>query len=177
MPPGIGAAFPALGSALDPSEARQLPAVAQVIDMLARHDESNTGGANSGLARRISQVGDDAEYLVPGDEVLCMVSITAGRAGGGGCAPASSIEAVGTTSLTVLPGGYDLTGILPRGTSYARVTDSLGDTTTVAANANRAIHLFSVVPPARVAYELPGGGRHVGELALPPAPPVPPPAG
>jgi hypothetical protein len=175
VPPGIAAAFPALSRTLDASEAQQLPAVAHVMSMLAGQDELNTGQANSGLARRIGQVGADAEYLVPGNEVLCVVSIVAGRATGGGCAPAPSVEAVGTTSLTVLPGGYDVTGIVPKGTSDVRITSALGETTTVAANANRSFHFFSAVPLARLEYDLPGGGRHVGSLALPPPPHVPPP--
>jgi hypothetical protein len=173
--PRIAAAFPALLRILDASEAQQLPAVAQVMSMLAGQDESNTGQANSGLARRIAQVGENAEYLVPGNEVLCVASITAGRATGGGCAPASSVEAVGTTSLTVLPGGYDVTGILPKGITDVRITNALGETTTVAANANRAFHFFSAVPLARLEYDLPGGGLHAGSLALPPPPRLPPP--
>jgi hypothetical protein len=177
VPAGIAAAFPALRRALDPSEARQLPAVAQVMSMLASQGGSNAGTANSGLARRISQAGEDAEYLVPGNEVLCIVSITAGRATGGGCAPAPSVEAEGTTSLTVLPGGYELTGILPRGATDASITNALGDTATVAANENRAVHFFSPVPLVRLVCDLPAGGRHVGSLALPPPPHVPPPAG
>jgi hypothetical protein len=178
VPSRIAAAFPALRRSLDTSEAQQLPVVAHVMGMLASQDEPNTGGANSDLARRISQVGEDAEYLVPGNEVICIVSITLGRATGGGCAPASSVEAVGTTSLTVLPGGYDLTGILPRGTTDASITDALGQTTTVVANANRAFHFFSAAPLARLLYELPGGGRQISSLALPPPPDMsPPPAG
>jgi hypothetical protein len=173
VPPRIGAAFPALLRPLDPSEARQLPVVAQVVDVLASRDESNTGGANSGLARRISQVGQDAEYLVPGNEVLCIVSVTVGHATGGGCAPASSVETEGTTSLTVIAGGYVVTGILPEGTADVRITDALGETTTVAANANRAFHFFSVAPLARLVYDRPSGGRHAGSLELPPPPHVP----
>jgi hypothetical protein len=177
--PRIADAFPVLRKALDASEAQQLPAVARVMGTLASQDEpGSTGGANSGLARRISQVGEDAEYLVPGDEVLCMVSITVGQATGGGCAPVSSVESAGTTSLTVVPGGYEVSGILPSGTSNVRITDTSGQTTTVAVNANRAFHFFSAVPLARLVYDLPGGGQHVGSLALPPAPDVsPPPAG
>jgi len=176
VPPRIAAAFPALRKALDASEAQQLPAVAQVMSILASHDEpGSTGGANSELARRISQAGEDAEYLVPGNEVLCMVSITVGHATGGGCAPASSVQTAGTTSLTVVPGGYEVSGILPSGTSNVKITDANGQTSTVAANANRAFQFFSAAPLARLAYELPGGGQHVGSLALPPAPGVPPP--
>jgi hypothetical protein len=123
VPPGIAAAFPALRKALDASEAQQLPAVAHVIGMLASQDQPHTGGANSELARRISQFGEDAEYLVPGNEVVCVVSIADGHPIGAGCAPASSVETEGTTSLTVVPGGYDVTGILPKGTADVRITD------------------------------------------------------
>jgi len=178
VPPRIAAAFPALQKSLDASEAQQLPAVADVMSVLASRDEpGSTGGANSELARRISQVEEDAEYLVPGNEVLCMVSITAGHATGAGCAPASSIETTGTTSLTVVPGGYEVSGILPAGTSDVRITDAGGHATTVAANANRAFHFFSAAPLARLVYDLPGGAQHVGSLALPSAPGVPQPAG
>ncbi len=179
VPPRIAAAFPALRKALDASEAQQLPEVADVMSILESHDEpGSTGGANSGLARRISQAGEDAEYLVPGNEVLCMVSITVGHATGGGCAPASSIETTGTTSLTVVPGGYEVSGILPSGISDVRITDASGQTTTVAANANRAFQFFSAGPLTKLVYDLPGGGQHVGSLALPPAPGIsPPPAG
>jgi hypothetical protein len=177
VPPRIAAAFPALGKALDASEAQQLPLVAQVMSVLAGQSEANTGGANSGLARRISLVGEDAEYLVPGNEVLCIVAIATGRARAGGCAPATSLETVGTTSLTVVPGGYELTGILPEGTRQVSVTDAPGETTVVAANANRAFHFFSAARLAELVYDLPGGGRHVGSLALPDPPHLPPPAG
>lgn len=176
VPARIAAEFPALRKALDASEAQQLPAVAKIMSMLASQDEpAETGGANSELARRISQVGEDAEYLVPGNEVLCMVSITVGHATGGGCAPASSVERTGTTSLTVVPGGYEVSGILPAGTSDVNITDSSGHTTTVSANADHAFQFFSAAPLARCAYDLPGGGQHVGSLELPPAPDVPPP--
>jgi len=179
VPPRIAAAFPVLRKALDASEARQLPAVAHVMSILASHDETgSTGQANSELARRISQVGEDAEYLVPGNEVLCMVSITAaGHATGGGCAPASLVETAGTTSLTVVPGGYEVTGILPGATGNVKITDASGQTTTVAANANRAFHFFSAAPLTQLVYDLPGGGQHVGSLMLPPPGVSPPPGG
>jgi hypothetical protein len=178
VPPQIAAAFPVLRKALDASEAQQLPAVAHVMSILGSQDEpGGTGGANSELARRVSQVGEDAEYLVPGNEVLCMVSITLGRPTGGGCAQASSLEANGTTSLTVVPGGYQVSGLLPNGTSNVRITDASGQTSTVKANANRAFHFFSATPLAQLVYDLPGGGQHVGSLALPPAPDVALPAG
>jgi hypothetical protein len=174
--PRMVAAFPALGKALDATEAQQLPAVAGVMGMLASQREPNTGGANSELARRISQVGEDAEYLVPGNEVLCVVSITVGQPTGGGCAQASSLEAVGTTSLTVVPQGYQVTGILPKGTGEVDIVDASGHRTTVVANANRAFHFLSAMPLARLVYELPGGGQHVGSLALPVPPDAPAPA-
>jgi hypothetical protein len=179
VPPGIAVAFPVLRKALDASEAQQLPVVAHVMSILGSQDEpGSTGGANSELARRVSQVGEDAEYLVPGNEVLCMVSITLGHPTGGGCAPASSLEANGTTSLTVVPGGYQVSGLLPNGTSNVRITDASGQTSTVAVNANRAFHFYSAAPLARLVYDLPGGGQHVGSLTLPPPPDVaPPPAG
>ena len=176
--PSIAAAFPALRKALDASEAQQLSAVAHVMSILASHDEAgSTGGANSELARRISQVGEDAEYLVPGNEVLCMVSITVGHATGGGCASASSVETTGTTSLTVVPGGYEVSGILPQSTSGVRITDTSGQGATVAANANHAFQFSSAVPLARLVYDLPGGGEHVGSLALPQPAGAPTPAG
>jgi hypothetical protein len=174
--PRVAAAFPVLRKTLDASEARELPAVTRVMSMLASQDEPNTAGANSELARRISQVGEDAEYLVPGNETVCIVSITAGHPTGGGCARASSVETEGTTSLTVVPGGYTVTGILPEGTADVRITDAGGQTTTVTANAKRAFHFFSPAPLVRLAYRLPGGGQHVGSLALSP-PPDPPPMG
>ncbi|HWX95244.1 MAG TPA: hypothetical protein VNZ01_00210 [Solirubrobacteraceae bacterium] len=171
--PRMVAAFPALGKPLDASEAQQLPAVAQVMNKLASEDEVNTAGANSALARRISHVGEDAEYLVPGNEVVCMVSIAVGQATGGGCARASSVETAGTTSLTVIPAGYQVTGILPTGTGEVNITDAGGHRTTVVANANRAFRFLSATPLAYLAYELPGGGQHVGSLALPPPPDAP----
>jgi hypothetical protein len=174
LPPRIEALFPALRKPLDSTEARQLPAIAQVMSILASKPEPDTGGANSALARRISLAGEDAEYLVPGNEVLCMVSIMGEHVTGAGCAPASSVETVGTTSLTVLPAGYELTGILPEGTLDVTITDASGKTTTVSANANHAFRLFSTEPLARLEYDLPGGKRHVGSLALPPAPHVSP---
>jgi hypothetical protein len=174
--PRVAAAFPVLRKTLDASEAQQLPAVTRVMSMLARQDEPNAGGASSELARRISQVAEDAEYLVPGNETVCIVSITAGHPTGGGCARASSVETEGTTSLTVVPGGYTVTGILPGGTADVRITDAGGQTVTVTANANRAFHFFSATPLVRLAYQLPGGGQHVGSLALSP-PPDPPPVG
>ncbi len=133
-------------------------------------------GANSQLARRISDTGEDSEYLVPGREVLCMVSITAGHPSGAGCAPETSIETTGTTSLTVVLGGYEVSGILPIGTGNVRITDASGHTTTVTTNANHAFQYFSPVPLSQLAYGLPGGGEHVGSLALPPPPssPAPP---
>jgi len=176
VPPSIAAAFPALRKALDASEAQQLPEVAQVMSNLTSRDAlASAGGANGALARRISQAGEDAEYLVPGNAVLCMVSITVGHATGGGCAPQSSVESTGSTSLTVVPGGYEVSGILPTSTSTVSITDSSGKTSTVAANANHAFHYFSAAPLARLAYDLPGGSQHVGSLALPPAPDLPPP--
>jgi hypothetical protein len=171
------AAFPALGKPLDASEAQQLPAVAEVMGMLAGQDEPNTAGANTELARRISQVGEDAEYLVPGNDVVCLVSITVGQAAGGGCAQASSVEATGTTSLTVVPQGYEVTGILPRGTREVDIVDTGGHRNTVVANANRAFHFVSAVSLAYLVYELPGGGQHVGSLALPSPPDAPAPPG
>jgi hypothetical protein len=177
VPPRIAAAFPALRQALDASEAQQLPAVTHVMEMLESQDTPKTGEANSELARRISQAGEDAEYLVPGNEVLCMVSIASGRATGGGCAPASSVETVGTTSVTVVPGGYAVTGILPMGTTDVTISDATGRTFTVVANANHAFHFFSAAPLSQLAYGLPVGGRHVGSLALPSPPDLPPPPG
>jgi hypothetical protein len=174
VPPRIAAAFPSLRKALDASEARQLPEVARVMSVLESKAEVNTGGANSELARRISQLGEDAEYLVPGKEVLCVVSITVGHPTGGGCAPLASIDAVGTTSLTVVPGGYEVTGILPNDTADVRITDAGGMTTTVLPNGNRAFQFFSAAPLARLAYRLPGGGQHVGSLTLPPPYHLPP---
>jgi hypothetical protein len=174
VPPSIAAAFPALRKALDSSEAQQLPEVAQVMSILtSRGALASAGGANSALARRISRAGEDAEYLVPGNAVLCMVSV--GHATGGGCAPQSSVETAGSTSMTVVPGGYEVSGILPRSTSTVSITDASGQTSTVAANANHAFHYFSAAPLARLAYDLPSGGQHVGSLALPPPPDIPPP--
>lgn len=179
VPPRIAAEFPALRKTLDASEAQQLPEVAQVMSNLESHSElAGTAGPNSQLARRISGSGEDAEYLVPGNEVLCMVSITVGHPTGGGCAPASSVESTGTTSLTVVPGGYEVSGILPDGTSDVRITDASGQTTTVAANANHAFAYFSPGPLSHLSYDLPGGGQHVGDLSLPAPPDAPaPPAG
>jgi hypothetical protein len=100
--------------------------------------------------------------------MLCTVSVDAGRPTGGGCAPASSVEAVGTTSVTVLPGGYEVSGILPIGTAEVRITDTTGRTSSVSASVNHAFEFFSAVPLARLVYELPDGDRHVGLLTLPP---------
>jgi hypothetical protein len=174
VPPRIAAAFPALRKTLDAGEAQQLPEVARVMSVLESKAEANTGGANSELARRISQLGEDAEYLVPGREVLCVVSITAGHPTGGGCALLASVDAFGTTSLTVVPGGYEVTGILPNGTADARITDAGGQTTTVMPNANRAFQFFGTGPLARLAYRLAGGAQHVGSLTLPPPHHLPP---
>jgi hypothetical protein len=175
VPPRIAVSFPDLRKALDASEAQQLSAVTRVMSMLESTDEPNTGGANGALARRISQSEGDAEYLVPGSEVLCIVSITVGHPTGGGCAPLSSVDAFGTTSLTVVPGGYELTGILPKGTADVRITDEGGQTTTVMPNANRAFQFFSAAPLVRLAYRLPSGAERVGSLALPPPHQLPPP--
>lgn|ERR1700691_4619859 len=171
VPARIAAEFPALGKAIAASEAQQLPAVAKVMGTIASEDEpAVVGGANSELARRVSQAGENAEYVVPGDEVVCMVAISVGHATGGGCAPVSSVEAKGTTSLTVVPGGYEVSGILPKGISNVSITSTSGNTTVVDANANHAFDFYSAAPLAKLVYSLSGGGQHEGSLELP-APP------
>jgi hypothetical protein len=179
VPAKTAAEFPALRKAIDQSEAQQFPDVAKVMATLASRDEpAEIGGANSELARRISQDGENAEYVVPGNEVVCMVSITVGHATGGGCAQSSSVEKTGTTSLTVVPGGYEVSGILPTGTATVSITSASGQTTDVAANANHAFEFYSAAPLAKLSYVLPDGGEHEGSLALPAPPNAPsPPAG
>jgi hypothetical protein len=177
VPSRIAATYPALGRALDAGEAQELSAVAPVVARIAGRPESGLVAADTELARRISRIGEDSQYLVPGNEVLCVVSLSAGRATGGGCAPASSVAAVGTTSLTLVSGGYEVSGILPAGTAEVRITDASGNTSSVPANADHAFELFSAVPLLQLVYELPGGGRHVGTLSLPPPPALSPPAG
>jgi hypothetical protein len=171
VPARIAGEFPALRKALLANEAQQLPMVAKVMGTLESHDEpAEIGGANSALARRISQDGDNSEYVVPGNEVVCMVAISSGAATGGGCAPASAVESTGTTSLTVVPGGYEVSGILPTGTSDVSITDVSGQTTAVTANSNHAFEFFSAAPLKRLTYALPNGTQHEGSLELPPAP-------
>jgi hypothetical protein len=178
VPPKIAAEFPALANAVGPSEAQQLPTVARVMGTLASNGAlAASGEANSGLARRVSQDGENAEYVVPGNEVVCLVAISVGHATGGGCAPASSVETKGTTSLTVVPGGYEVSGILPTGTSDVTITTASGDSTVVSANANHAFEFFSAAPLAKLVYSLPGGGQHEGSLELPPPIHAPSPAG
>jgi hypothetical protein len=175
VPARIAAEFPALGKAIAASEAQQLPAVAKVMGTIASEDEpAEVGGANSELARRVSQDGENAEYVVPGNGVVCMVAISVGHATGGGCAPASSVEAKGTTSLTVVPGGYEVSGILPTGTSDVSITNTSGNTTVVEADANHAFEFYSAAPLAKLVYSLPGGGQHEGSLELPAPPHAPP---
>jgi hypothetical protein len=169
VPARIAAEFPALTKAIGADEAQQLPAVARVMGTLAREgNAAGQGGANSALARRVSQDGENAEYVVPGNEVVCLVAISVGHATGGGCAPAPSVEAKGTTSLTVVPGGYEVSGILPTGTADVTITASNGSATVVDANANHAFEFYSAVPLAKLVYSLPGGGEHEGSLELPP---------
>jgi hypothetical protein len=178
VPPRIAAEFPALAKAIGAGEAQQLPAVARVMGTLASDGELAAGGeANSALARRVSQEGENAEYVVPGNEVVCLVAISVGHATGGGCAPASSVETKGTTSLTVVPGGYEVSGILPTGTSDVTITTTSGSATVVDANANHAFEFYSAVPLAKLVYSLPAGGEHEGSLELPPPAHAPSPAG
>ncbi|MGP8241782.1 MAG: hypothetical protein ACLQQB_08480, partial [Solirubrobacteraceae bacterium] len=154
------------------------PAVAKVMGTIASEDEAGAdGGANSELARRVSQNGENAEYVVPGNEVVCLVAISVGHATGGGCAPASSVESKGTTSLTVVPGGYEVSGILPTGTSEVSITTSSGNTTAVDANANHAFEFYSAAPLAKLVYALPDGGEHEGSLELPAPAHAPSPSG
>jgi hypothetical protein len=146
------------------------------MNVLASRDEpAEIAGANSELARRISQDGENAEYVVPGSEVVCMVAISVGHPTGGGCASASSVETTGTTSLTVVPGGYEVSGILPAGTRDVRITNTSQQTTVVAANENHAFEFFSAAPLAKLSYALPSGGVHEGSLELLPPPDAPPP--
>ncbi len=178
VPARIAAEFPALGKAIGAGEAQQLPAVAKVMGTIASEDEAGAdGGANSELARRVSQNGENAEYVVPGNEVVCLVAISVGHATGGGCAPASSVESKGTTSLTVVPGGYEVSGILPTGTSEVSITTSSGNTTAVDANANHAFEFYSAAPLAKLVYALPDGGEHEGSLELPAPAHAPSPSG
>ena len=114
---------------------------------------------------------------MPGNEVVCLVAISVGHATGGGCAPASSVETNGTTSLTVVPGGYEVSGILPTGTRDVTITTASGDSTVVNANANHAFEFYSAAPLAKLVYSLPGGGQHEGSLELPPPAHAPSPAG
>jgi hypothetical protein len=176
VPPRMGAEFPALRNARDASEARELPAVEAAMSRISGTGELGaSSGANTELARRISQDGETAEWIVPGNEVLCMVSITMGHATGGGCAPSSSVENTGTTSLTVVAGGYELSGILPSGTNDISITNMGKQTTVVAANPNHAFEFFSATPLEKLSYALPGGGTHEGSLELPAAQDAPPP--
>jgi hypothetical protein len=178
VPPKLAAEFPALSNAIGASEAQQLPTVARVMGTLASDGAlAASGEANSGLARRVSKDGENAEYIVPGNEVVCLVAISVGHATGGGCAPASSVETKGTTSLTVVPGGYEVSGILPTGTSDVAITTASGTSTVVSANANHAFEFFSAAPLAKLVYSLPGGGQHEGSLELPPPIHTPSPAG
>jgi hypothetical protein len=178
VPAGIAAEFPALAKSISADEAQQLPTVARVMGTLASEGElAEAGGANSALARRVSQDGDNAEYLVPGNEVVCLVAISVGHPTGGGCAPASSVETKGTTSLTVVPGGYEVSGILPTGTSDVTITTTSGTATVVDANANHAFEFYSAAPLSKLAYSLPAGGQHEGSLELPPLTNAPSPAG
>ena len=171
VPARLAQEFPALDKAMLASEAQQLPMVAKVMGTLEGRDEpGELGGANSELARRVSEDGDNAEYVVPGDEVVCMVAISSGAAAGGGCAPASSVESTGSTSLTVVPGGYEVSGILPTGTDDVSITAADGQTTLVAANANHAFEFYSAAPLKRLTYALPNGAQHEGSLELPPPP-------
>ncbi|MGH2832728.1 MAG: hypothetical protein ACRDK2_08125, partial [Solirubrobacteraceae bacterium] len=176
VPPRIGSEYPALSKPRDASEARQLPAVEAVMSRVAeRGEQAANSGANTEFARRISQNGESAEYLIPGNEVLCMVSITMNHTTGDGCAPSSSVESTGTTSLTVVPGGYELSGILPTGTTNISITNTSKQTTLVPANPNHAFEFFSATPLQKLSYALPTGGTHEGSLELPPPRNAPPP--
>jgi len=178
VPARIAAEFPALAKAVGAGEAQQLPAVARVMSALASEGEMAAhAGANSALARRVSQDGENAEYVVPGNEIVCLVAISVGQATGGGCAPASSVETNGTTSLTVVPGGFEVSGILPTGTSDVTITTTSGSATVVDANANHAFEFYSTAPLAKVVYSLPAGGEHEGSLELPPPAHAPSPTG
>jgi hypothetical protein len=179
VPASLAATYPALTRAANASESQQLPAVAKVIATLVSQDEgAGHSGANGQLARKIAQDGEDAEYLVPGNGELCMVSVTLEHATGGGCAPASSVETQGTTSLTVVPSGYEVSGILPTATSSVSITNASGQSETIQANEDHAFVYLSAVPLQKLVYALPGGGQHVGDLELPaPANAPSPPAG
>ncbi|MGH2833425.1 MAG: hypothetical protein ACRDK2_11695 [Solirubrobacteraceae bacterium] len=171
VPAETAAAFPLLEKQADAEETQQLPLVANAILALER-SPGGAGGANPTLARAYYQTGANAGYLVPGTgDNLCTVQIYNGQLSQAGCGSASAISTKGILSTTVVPGGYEVSGLLPRGTKAVNLTGADGHTTSVEVNADGGFDLVGTGTLTRIAYKLPSGGEEVDSTRFPPPPP------
>lgn len=169
----MSADFPVLSKTPDSEEMRQLPMVARAIESLGKLPGGLGGaGANPALARMYYRVGENAGYLVPGNaDVLCSVQIYEGKPIGAGCGTASTWLAKGSVSTTVVPGGYEVSGLLPRGTKQVSVTGADGHTSSVDADAYGGFDFVGAGAITRIAYKLPNGREEVDSSRFPPPTP------
>ena len=164
------ASFPVLAKSRDTVESGQQGLVAKAVALLERQALAGKPGANAALARAYYESDGDAGYLVPaGAGTLCTVQIYQGELLGMGCGEEADLSRHGTVSVRVVQGGYDVSGLLPKGTGEASITLA-GHATTVKADEYGGFDLATKVWPEKVAYRLPGGGESVQTMSPPPAP-------
>jgi hypothetical protein len=146
-------------------------AISSIQSTGLKNGHDPTGGANPAFARRIDSSDNSALYLVPGNGTLCHVSIREGRLAGGGCGEASLPEQQGSVGYGIVPGGYEVHGILPAGSGGVQITDANGKTSNVPVTSAGGFVYEAATPPVRLVFNTPAAGEQVRPIELtPPAP-------
>jgi hypothetical protein len=124
--------------------------------------------ANPALARAYYRAGGNVGYLVPGDNGnVCTVEIVQGELSRVACGSSSGIATKGTTSTTVVRGGYEVSGLLPRGTRAVSITGADGHTSRVEVDAYGGFDFVGTGSLARVSYTLPDGREEIDSSQFP----------
>lgn len=127
----LGRALPILRKRQTEAEANQLAmlsrlAISEQSSLLIRRALQATE-ASLKRARRFyyDSASGESQYVVPGaNGAFCTLNVDKGRISGMGCSKVgSSVEQNGTIAMSVTKGGYELSGLLPRGARKYRILD------------------------------------------------------
>ncbi len=157
-----------MGGTLANASAVDGPAVTTAIS-----DLPNAGGANPLLAREVFRRGLAVGYLVPGSSLVCEVIVVSSRPAQSLCTTTAVAEQKGIVQASVIPGGFELRGVLPASARNITLMDAAGHATALNVNNTEGLDVVESTAPARLDFTASGGPQSVEFLPTPPAPPAP----
>lgn len=163
---GQAAAFSALHRA---QTAADRAAVSTEV-LKALWEDQNGHGANPGLARLVASTAHGSVLLVPGSGSLCIASTVAGGGTSASCLPNGEAETGGLGTISWLPGGVTLQGVLPRG-SHSVTLQVGGHAVPVPISADGGYSITVSRSPTQLSYLDSNEILHHQRLPAPPSAP------